>query len=304
MAQDRPDITTPSTLSEKEIFDAIAKGDLEMPVLFKKNFKDTALYKRFLHRFSPSERRTILSDDYRALLLDCNAPSSAYGFTSDTLRAVPQNWNGNTYHGAPAVVLSTHLEQNPSATPVFLSVEQVVSMGLHVSRGAGIRVVHKEGIASLPIASRVFNLDETDFPKRFPAHYKQIRKAISEAEQAYREGCSITDTQIKDAVAAAADGLGIRTHAPKEFAILSLQRRASGRVPRLPRVLESTVEGGLAYNLIRDAGKIELVAAKALGITRNRTVNMDDVLRAVNARIEKLSEQKDNAQTKSHGLKI
>lgn len=298
------DNTSAVSLTDKELIDVIAKGDLEMPVLFKKSFKDTALYKKFLFRFSPTERRAILSGDYRKLLLDCNNPVPPLNYSSTAVKAVPQNWNGNTYHGAPAVVLSTYLEQHPAATPVFLSLEQVVRMGLHANRSSGIRVVHREGIAALPIASRIFNLDDTDFPKRFPLHYKQIRKAIADAEQTFREGCSVTDSQIKEAVNKTAENLGVGTNAPKEFATLSLQRRASHTSVRLPRVLEANVEGDKAYSLIFSAGKIELAAAKALGITRNRTVNIDNVLRSLNARIEKLAEQKDNAQTKSHGPKI
>lgn len=301
--QDRTAVNEPVNLSEKELIDLIATGDLEMPVTFKRSFKDTDIYKRFLCRFSPTERRSILSGDYRELLLDCNREAGMLSFKVSGNHSLPQNWNGNTYHGAPAVVLSTFLEQHPDATPVFLTTEQVVDMGLNVPRGGGIRVVHKEGIASLPIASRVYNLDETDYRERFPLHYREIRKALSEADQAFREKSSVSDLEIKEAVSSAAEQLGITTNAPKEFAALALYRRASRTSIRLPRVLEATVEGDKAYGLVFAAGKIELAAEKTLGLTRGHMLDMDDIVRSVNKKLQKAIVSK-TAQTESAGMKI
>lgn len=303
MEQDKTTVNEPVNLSEKELIDLIAGGDLEIPVTFKRSFKDTDLYKRFLCRFSPTERRAILSSDYRGLLLDCNKESGMLSFKTSGTHSLPQNWNGNTYHGAPAVVLSTFLVQHPDATPVFLTGEQVVDMGLNVPRGGGIRVVHKEGIASLPIASRVYNLDETDYQKRFPLHYREIRKALSEADQAFREKSSVSDLEIKEAVNSAAEQLGVTTNAPKEFAALALYRRASRTSIRLPCVLEATVEGTKAYDLVFAAGKIEMVAEKILGLTRTHTIDMDNIVRSVNNNLQKAIDNK-KAQEQSTGMKI
>lgn len=89
----------------------------------------------------------------------------------------PQNYNGGCYQGPAALALQLKMAADNLMTPVFLNREQMEALNVApLPEVDGVSVLHKDNNFSGSIVrTKVYALDETTFPEKFPEYYEHIK---------------------------------------------------------------------------------------------------------------------------------
>lgn len=123
--------------------------------------------------FTNTEKKEILSGEF----------AKTYGevITHGRFRpmAAPQLWNGLVFNAENAVYLNAKLQTRPDWIPLFLTREDMGTLGIRPYPEAEAVSVIKREVGGMVVRDVVFNISDTTFPEKLPSHFDLLKNALS-----------------------------------------------------------------------------------------------------------------------------
>lgn len=269
--------------------------------------------------YSQDEMERVVGREYRDYAESVNWSLDRPGASLDKppIAGHPQNYNGNCYQGPAALALELKMLADRLNTPIFLTRDQMVDLGVEPAYGKeGVSVLHRDVVPDYIIRTKVYALEQTTFVDKYPEYYEKI-KGYFDYKKDFDRINSIGSTIIGSYEEDVKKNIPARVHRFCAGWNISTERMSD-----MERLMKGTLIGASyfesfmfdirnmtpsdMFRRVNEAGLAMFTKQKECGAIVQKGVNVDELNRRIGkflkAQQEQSQEQSESA-TRSRGIK-